>query len=347
MTVPSTYVLFSGHLKVQLLCRSIVRLRHHLADLTAVSLDGNFTKSTRTPIDMEPSRSNSPLTGQLTIDCGFIDFPGRVRLRLVIGDEQLTVEGHVFDVTWPRVTLVLPQSHVTLSSDLVIRVYVRDVLCESSPTPTPTSPSSSSFSSSQFLLELIYLGPNPDSPLTTPHSPSPVVVYSHPIRTLSALLSLDIIVPCGLIDQAGLYQAALRSTDHPIAASDRMSASWSPAYNLVPVSGPSVFPCDEIAHLAVRYTQPRCYSRQDKVRLYRQVQRARGSIASPVDLAYVAERRADALGNVVRFPCEVLDREAIGYCFKYVSTANSGSVREEKMLCLPARGDTGETTSRL
>lgn len=252
------------------------------------------------------------------------------------GDGQLTVESPAFDVTWPRITLVLPQRHVTLSSDLVIRVYARDVLCDSSSSPPPSS------SSSEYLLELIYLGPNPDNPLiTTPHSPNPVVVYTHPVRTLSSLLSLDLIVPCALVDQAGLYQATLRSPEQPITTSNRMSASWSPAYNLVPNSGPSIFPCDENTQLAVRYTQPRCYSRHDKVRLFVQVQRAKGNVASPVDLVYVAERRADAMGNVVRFPCEVLDHAAIGYCFKYVSIANSGSVREQRAICLPARSDTG------
>lgn len=109
----------------------------------------------------------------------------------------------------------------------------------------------------------------------------------------------------------------------------------------------------------------------DKVRLYRRVQRAGtgGSALTQFDLMYVTEQRTSRMMTVtppvartpelgpddqrpmsttvasttgVLFDCDMFndhdDEDVVrtgGYCFVYVSTANSGAVNEQKSICLP------------
>lgn len=250
-----------------------------------------------------------------------------------------TADGHVtaaasrrFEVTWPTIDVALPESHVALASELIVRISAKDIAC--------------GFSSlfSAMFLELLYLGLNPDYTDRLPSTPEPTIVYSTRLVTPSQLTSLEVTIPCPTVDQAGFYAATLTYTgSHPdepnllISLSNRMKVTWSRSYNIFPVftDRTTIFPCPIRGHVGIRYTQPLCYNTRDKIRLYRQVERVEGGFATPVDLVYVAERRADAVGNVVRFPCEVLDPAAVGYCFKYVSTANSGSVRDQRTLCIP------------
>jgi len=100
------------------------------------------------------------------------------------------------------------------------------------------------------------------------------VVYQQFISNLSALLQIGVAsIPCRLVDQAGLYQAAVRWSRDPartgtgsgsvVAVSGKMAAAWSAAYNLS-TSAWSVFPCDEHDQLAVDFTQPACAGPDDK-----------------------------------------------------------------------------------
>lgn len=270
---------------------------------------------------------------------------GRYLARTTIS----TADGHVtaassrrFEVTWPSIDVALPEGHVALASELTVRISARDIACGFSNVFSATG---------GMLLELLFLGLNPDYTDRLPSTPEPVIVYStRPVAPAQPMTSLELTIPCPTVDQAGFYVAVLAYTgSHPeehsvlVSVSNRMKVAWSPSYNLFPVFSDraTVFPCPVGGHVDMRYTQPLCHNTRDKVRLYRQVERVEGGLVSPVDLVYVAERRADAVGNVVRFPCAVLDPAAAGYCFKYVSTANSGSVRDQRTLCIP-----GETRCR-
>jgi hypothetical protein len=98
------------------------------------------------------------------------------------------------------------------------------------------------------------------------------------------------------------------------------------------------------------------------VRVYRRVQRAGPSgVAIQFEHVYVTEQRTlrqtatptgdlglPAVTAVVNFECDMFNdhdddertgTEAAvnpgGYCFVYVSTANSGAVNEQKSICLP------------
>jgi hypothetical protein len=118
-----------------------------------------------------------------------------------------------------------------------------------------------------------------------------------------------------------------------------MFVHWSDVYE-VRSRSQSVFPCT--GSVIIEYTQPRCSGDQDKVRIFRQVVRASSSIASPIDLEYVAERRAPLSDTAVAFECHRFNPEAQGYCFIYVSTALNGAVTQQYSFCLPTHPPLGE-----
>ena len=95
------------------------------------------------------------------------------------------------------------------------------------------------------------------------------------MSNLSVLIQTSVIwIPCRLVDQAGVYQAAVRWSRDPaqtgtgsslvVSVSGKMAASWSDAYNLS-TGAASVFPCEENHHLSVDFTQPSCAGDDDKV----------------------------------------------------------------------------------
>lgn len=262
---------------------------------------------------------------EMTIECGTVDLPGLFRFRLVDQDGVSVLEDtEVTYASWPHVTITLPRHHRTLSGELTLYLTSSGITCDSM---RPDS---------IFTLEVLYLGPN-ESQTTYVQRNSTAVVFSETLRTLSGLEEdVPITLPCSVIDQAGIYQAVLRSSrdpGNPIAISNTLDVHWSESYG-VTLNGDSLYPCG--GTVTVHYSQPQCPGVDDKIRLYRQTSsKVGGPLPGEGRLEYVMEMKAKTNANTVGFACHRFNASVPGYCFKYVSVAKSRAVHEQKIVCLP------------
>ena len=58
---------------------------------------------------------------------------------------------------------------------------------------------------------------------------------------------------------------------------------------------------------------------------------------------YVTEVRVREKQRSVAFDCSLFRESTVGYCFKYVSSSNSGAVYEQRTVCLPSTVDPGKS----
>lgn len=260
---------------------------------------------------------------EMTIECGTIDIPGVFHFRLVDQDDVSVLEdSDVTYVSWPRVTIVLPKHHRTLSGELTLYLTSNGVTCDSVQ------------ANSTYSLEVLYLGPN-ESQSTYTERDSTTIVYNETLRTLSGLKNVPLTLPCSLIDQSGIYQAVLRSSrdpDNPVAISNPLDVHWSESYSLL-LNVNSLYSCDR--HVTVHYSQPQCPGIDDKIRLYRQTASKVGGLSVERRLEYVMEMKARTKTNTVGFACSRFNTSVPGYCFKYVSVARSRAVHEQRIVCVP------------
>lgn len=285
-------------------------------------------------------------SAEVTIRCGVIDSAGRVQFQLVDALNATVAETQPLTVRWPTVTLTLPVSHVTLSDEVTMTVDVTDRACH------PFDPQV------RYRLGVVYLGRND----TVDSSTAAVGGVVEPRQTVHEavfrhLLDAEVVLACSMFDREGVYQGLIVADGNPlvpIAVSNEMRVTWNDAYRLS-TAADSVLPCSRT--MSVRYARPKCAGRadDDKIRLFRRqstttmtshVADAVAAAASPsVDLRYVTERRAGANDVTASFECGFFSADAVGYCFQYVSTANSGAVNEQVMLCVPTTIATGENVT--
>jgi len=293
-------------------------------------------------IDVIQSRDLSPLTtvdipggysdGEVSIGCGVIDAAGQLAVRLVDStSSDVVAQSNIIDVTWPSsIALRLPDSHKALSEDLVVTLSVEHIKCQSQDSHV------------SYTLQLIYLGVNASSP---PHN---TVVFQ---RTLVALTtpSSPTVVPCSLLDRAGLYQAVLTSSrgpDLPVVASNVVVVDWSHSYSLSSFSLSKS--CRQ--HVVVRHSQPRCHDVFYTVRvLVRQLpsnnnndnkvefQEGVSNDVTSRDWRYVSERRVKSSRTSVSFSCSLFQRAAdttyIEHCVLLLSRATDDSVHVHQRFC--------------
>jgi len=310
----SQYELYSGDIDVSI---SIpVTLNISSASIQLVSLQNNRR--------LTSYQVPAGFIGDITVKCGALDFAGQFVFQLVEHQDRrihVVAETSPINVSWPSsaMTLLLPSSHLALTSQLQLIVDVTGLQCDSV------------HQGVYYMLQLVYLGRNEEEGFHTQH-----VVDSRKFPTLRSLGAQQMTYACSLIDQVGIYQAVIKSSHDSrfsVAKSNRLSVSWSDAYKLR-VNIDTVLPCTK--QMVVEFTQPSCAGNDDKLRLY-----AQHEGHPKTQLQYVTERRIRNDQLSVYFQCHLFKPSDVSYCFKYISTANNGAVNEQTTLCLPTYNSTG------
>ena len=327
LTAPRNYTVFTGDIRVSY---SMGNASFPNSMVQLLSLPGdNIITTVGIPQDY--------LEGELTVSCSVIDYAGEFRFRLIqyYGGPTL-VETPVMYVAWPMIRLNLPTRHVALSKEVTMGFTIADKLCDTA------------HSTSRFWLDVIYYGSN-DSVAGT-HAPAShpddrqnqrTVIHKEELRDFTSLQDVILDFPCHLFDQAGVYQVTFASSgrpDRPMAISNLMRVDWSRKYSLS-ARVESIFPCGSF--IRIYYVQPDCSGNDDKIRMYKQLQIAESSAASPTNLYYVGEQRARKGMTFVTFTCNKFDENVPGYCFKYATIANNGAVHEQTTMCLLSSAESG------
>jgi len=316
LTTSDQYTLYSGDLDVSVSIPDTLNISSASLELVSSPDDRRVTTY----------QLHAGFVGVISVTCGAVDSAGQFVFQLV--DHQGS-RSHVvartspINVSWPSsaVTLILPDSHRALTSRLHLTVDVASLQCDSV------------HQGVYYTLQLLYLGRDESDGFQTQQ-----VVDTKKFPTLISLGAQQMTYACRLIDQAGVYEAVIKSSHdgrHVVARSNRLTVSWSDAYKLR-ANVDTVLPCS--GQLVVEFTQPSCSLRDDKLRLY--AQRDRHSTSS--QLQYVTERRVINDESTVSFECRLFKPTDFAYCFKYISTANNGAVNEQTTLCLPTSNSTGQ-----
>jgi len=315
LTSSSQYELYSGDLDVSVSIPDTLNISNASLELVSL-LDDRRVTSYQVPVGF---------VGDIGVKCGAVDFAGQFVFQLVghLGQQgQVVAKTSPINVSWPSsaVTLLLPSSHRALTSGLHLSVYVANLHCDSV------------HQGVYYMLQLLYLGPEESGGFQTQQ-----IIDSKKFPSLESIGAQQITYACTLIDQAGIYEVVVTASHDSrflVAKSNRLTVLWSEAYKLR-VNVDTVLPCSR--QLVVEFTQPSCSRNDDKLRLYAQRDRHLSS-----RLQYVTERRVVNDVSVVSFECRLFKPTDVSYCFKYVSTANNGAVKEQTTLCLPTSNSTGQ-----
>ena len=324
LSAPSNYTAFSGVIIVTYSIPKNITLKSGVIQLISVRTN----KVVNNEGQMPPGFND----GEVTFRCGVVDHAGMFIFQMLEtpGGPILT-ESNVMYVKWPKFTMALPPTHEVLTNDVSLHFQIGGAQCDSA------------HSGSTFWLQLVYYGANVTWSSTDGLPiPSAQVVKRQNFTTFTNIHNVELIFECRLFDRAGIYQMLFRAgpAQHDLVAySNQMRVTPSKAYSLDSLS-PSIYPCQ--TEITIRYTQPKCSGNDDKVRLYKQIPQAESSIASPMNLIYVTEMRAQKHKASVVFKCDLFERNWIGYCFVYMSTAQNGAVVEQKRICLPTKNYSGE-----
>ena len=323
LTAPLRYTVLGGDIQVSysLPLNASVGGTAHVQH--RVQLESDSEVITAVPV------SSKYREGVLTFICGVVDYAGRFVFKLLEPNGGQLTQTDTMVATWPDSNLTLPPSVAALTGDVTLHMAVTGAQCKSL------------HSSVGYLVRVVYMGANDTHGRPTQNPDKHLVIYEQEYTDILKLADVSVNIACQKLDQSGMYRAELTSTRNPLVplgSSNHMYVHWSTVYELRSAA-PSVFPCQ--SHVVVQYTHARCAGAEDKVRLYKQVQRAASSIASPIDLEYVAERRATRALSAAIFDCYLFEQEVPGYCFVYVSTAENGAVTEQYTLCLPTQPPPG------
>ena len=319
LKAPINYTVLTGPISVHYTIPENITLEEGIIEVVLLK-DDSIIMTTPIPVMFHQA--------EVTIYCGTVDNAGQYVFRMRENSEKpILVESQIMNAFWPRATITLPKNHTALTTEVTMFVHVEEVACESE------------HPDSMYNIEVVYYG---EKEVLVGGRPEPKqYIFREDIKRLSYLkTNVPKVLSCNLMDQGGIYRGRLVSVyddEYPVALSEVMNVQWSDKYSLTAVRK-SIFPCER--NFPVQYSQPECSGSNDKIRLYEQRQ-TDSSLASPVELIYLAEKRAGKLSNVVVFPCSKFDVSAYGYCFKYVSTAMSGAVHEQKAICVPTENVPG------
>lgn len=228
-----------------------------------------------------------------------------------------------FSAVWPSIALVLPKTHLALTSSVTLTIISR-ATCQAK-------------LHREFLTMVLFFQRVDYSSETLALPSDPAQVNAFNFSNVDSSKS-ERVYPCQLFDLDGSYQAALiSSTGSTLATSEVMSVTFSSAYKLnIRVS--TIFPCAE--SVRVFYTRTSC-SLVDKVRLYELHRRAPGSPAVPLERKYVMEEFTNLDRMYVDVSCANFNESVIGYCFVYVTTSRSTTVVQQAQICLPSHPNAG------
>jgi hypothetical protein len=275
-------------------------------------------------------------SGRVTFGCDVIVSAGRYAARLfeTLDDssgEILRAEA-VFVAVWPNVVLKLAKSsYVALTDDIVVEVSVHEThFCTSVAT---------------FLVELyptVVMATPPQSDRFDDRRRT-AALHGVVRDVIMTSRSVSVTFPCHVVDRLGQYHVLLRSRRRLqlVAASDVIDVVRSDQYDVLPVDRGAIYPsCDR--SVSVRFRRPPCASRMhDKIRVYRRLV-SDMTTKFQSKLEYIGEQRVGSTSQShVEFDCELFDPSDPGYCFKYISLASNGAVREEASTCVTAWLTTG------
>ena len=315
MTFPKTYVALTGNIPVS----------YSIAENETISTEGvvQLLSLTNRTVLATVSITIGVSSSELTFMCGLVDHAGKYLFRMMDGvaeNQHILVKTHLMTVTWPHFKLRLPKTLTALTQKTELVFVSSGVQCDSA----------NQFS--KFWIDIEFLGKNYSDVRTS----KPLSVYREDIQDLMNLLDPHEI-PCKAFDQAGLYRGVLRSgynNSGVIASSNLMRVKWGSEYSLAPHSN-SIFPCKRSQ--VVTYQHPTCTGNRDKIRLFAQMRAENSPVASPHQLKYISEQRALPGKDFVSFGCDLFHESFSGYCFKYISIAQSGAVNEQVTECLPSK----------
>ena len=321
LTAPGNYTVFMGDVRVSYSVGNSTFLNAMVQLLTVPN--NTIVSTIGIPHDYKE--------GELTFMCGIIDYAGSFRFRLIqyYGGPTL-IQTPIMYVSWPMFQLTLPQRHQALTKEVMLQFTTEPNLCENDR------------SNSRFWIDVIYYGKNDSTTNIDDPNRHRTVIHRQELHGITQMNDVQISFPCKYFDQAGIYQVFFFSSNSPagkpISASNRLHVQWSDLYSLSSRVD-SIFPCGRFVQ--IYYSQPECSGSEDKIRMYKQLQIAESSVASPTNLFYVGEKRVRKGSSFVTFGCSMFQEAVPGYCFKYASIAHNGAVHEQRTLCLLSSADAG------
>src|SRR6218665_857207 len=332
LTVPSTYTVFQGDLPVSYNITEpltneelieVLRVDHNVHHVVATTaIPRHFSEA------------------MLTFDCGALDTAGQYAFRLLDRPNgSIVADGGVTRVLWPRVTLALPAQQTILSGDVALTSSVDDKQsCESAR------------KDAAYELVLVFRVENESQDETDSGwrtgSNGTVEIERMVLGTISVVERTPVTFRCNLFDMVGVYRVVLRSNrsrENPVTISNALVVNDNNAYSLKVHQG-SVFPCSQ--HVTIDYTQPKCSSQEDKIRLYRLSHAQTGGgreiklALHKLKLDYVTERRIKY--RPFTLSCSSFDTSDVGYCFRYGAVTQNGKTVESAISCLATTNTSGE-----
>eukprot|EP00106_Octopus_bimaculoides_P007454 XP_014774896.1 PREDICTED: uncharacterized protein LOC106872414 [Octopus bimaculoides] len=260
------------------------------------------------------------------IACGVVVSAGRYVYRIYSQRHGKVLDEFYFHVLWPKTVLELPPKQKAFENNITVSIDSKAV-CKSR------------ILTHSLHIDLIFWGEVPKSKFIK--NIKPVRITSLEIDDISLKTNYEF--PCNKTELPGKYHAELRSSkrkgyapDQIIAKSSNMSVTWSDNYNLNIVDRQSLKYYESVS---IEFQQPACSMLTDRIRMYAMHRKVSGSLASPLEAKYCAERFAFRNISVVYFNCSLFDifEKVVGFCFVYETMTSKGAVREQTKLCVSAK----------
>ena len=316
ISAPSHHTVFQGNLKVKF------NISSSPVQVQLVSTDKNTTDNLFHITLANPGASGS---GEFHIQCRGFSHAGIYVVRLLnITDNEVLSETSPINVTWPAISIKIPEHHIAETHPIDAQISVKTATCDNDKLNV-------------FYMQLIYYG---EILLGQDFKGVPEVIQSDSVIEVTKLTRKT--YECFLLDRPGIYKVLLIYIydSKPVAESNILVAKLSSNYD-VDVHQESIFPCT--GSVTVAYRHPPCIGEKDKIRLFARTKPS-GSIAAGTQFHYVQERRVDkkSVNQQVQFECANFDKEIPMYCFKYTSFAHNNAVVEPTMKCIPTEKNAGE-----
>ncbi|CAI9731784.1 Hypothetical predicted protein [Octopus vulgaris] len=314
---PRTYTAFSGKLMLNYTIPHDECLTNAYIALLAIEKTGESEIQTLSVGCNSRSRE---------IACGVVVSAGRYVYRIYSQRHGKVLDEFYFHVLWPKTVLKLPPKQNAFENNITVSIDSK-AICKSR------------IHTHSLHIDLIFWGEVPKSKFIK--NIKPVRIASLDIDDISLNTTYEF--PCNKTELPGKYHAELRSSkrkghvpDQIIAKSSNMSITWSDNYNLNIVDRQSLKYYESVT---IEFQQPTCSVVTDRIRMYAMHRKVSGSLASPLEAKYCAERFAFRNISSVYFNCSLFDifEKVVGFCFVYETMTSKGAVREQTKLCVSAK----------
>lgn len=314
LVVPPEYIAFSGefefHYQIPVslpyaFVHVILLKDNQEEEITNVSIDSKYQ------------------SGRLKLACGILEVAGKYEFQMRMHEGGPILSRAIVLVRWPKIVLQLPETHLTQSSSVRLKI-VSTAVC---------NPKLNRY---KFDINLEYAENSSEISISGKEE----ILRSQEFSNFSAT-DLFIEFPCSLFDLSGMYRATLKSSFSAIAVvsrSNTMLATRNPAFKIKLWTN-TIHPC--FNNMQVDYSLPQCPGNKEsnKLRIYVLRRKSSSSLASSIEKSYVQEHLADPDKTYIMLPCDQLQTEAAGYCFQIVTVARHGIIVSQTELCVSAHPD--------